>query len=113
MSDIELLLRKIVAEEVDQAIRARLPEYIRAIGIKDVDEDDPELVGAEEVASLLGYDVSTPKNIRKSTKRVYTLASRNLIPSVRVSPRCVRFNLAKVKEVLDRGGLAEPYSRSA
>lgn len=113
MSELEGLIRKLAAEEAERIVSEMLPEYIRAVGIKDVAEENPELVDAEEVARILGYDVSTPDNIRKSTKKVYTLASQNLIPSVRLSSRRVRFDPVKVKEVMDKGGLAEPYSRSA
>lgn len=103
MSELEGLIRKLAAEEAERIVGEMLPEYIRAVGIKSVDEENPELVDAEEVARIIG----------KTPKQVYTLARRNLIPSVRLSPRCVRFDPVKVKEVMDKGGLAEPYSRSA
>ena len=56
-----------------------------------------ELVDVTEVAKLLGEDVSTDRARRRAAQKVYDLARRGLIPSVRVSPRRLRFDLAAVK----------------
>lgn len=109
MSQLEEAIQKIVDERVERAIEAKLPEIIRALGIKPAEESSGELVEAEEVAMLLGHDVSTPKGLSRGRKHVYNLARQNLIPSVRLSPRCIRFDLAKVKQVLNKGGNAEAY----
>jgi hypothetical protein len=113
MSELESAIQRMVDECIDRALEAKLPEFIRALGLKEADDEDLELGDAEDVARILGYDLSSPENIRTSTKKVYALASQNRIPSVRISPKRLRFNLAKVKKVLDKGGNAEPYSRSA
>lgn len=97
------LIRETVAEEVEP-IRHLL---LRPAGEQPIDVE--ELVDAEEVARLLGEDLSTPARKRAALNRVYELARRKLIPSVRISPRRVRFNPAAVKKALAQGGLAEPY----
>jgi hypothetical protein len=111
MSDLELALEALIEKTVEQKLAERLPEIIRALGIREAQPETEELVGALEVARLLGRDVSTPENIRRAKKHVYNLARQNLIPSVRVSPRCLKFDLSRVKAELARGGNAEPYSR--
>lgn len=111
---VETLLAEIEAI-VDRKVEEKLPEMIRALGIAEAVPDDEytELVSAVEVAKLLGRDVSTPENVLRAKQHVYNLARQNLIPSVRVSPRCLRFDLDKVKQVLARGGSAQPHSKAA
>lgn len=111
MGELEQAIRKFIVEEVHRALEAKLLDYMRTLGLEEVVDEPPNLVGAEEVARILGYDTSTPEKTRQSVNKVYSLASRNLLPSVRISPRRVRFNPVKVREVLEKGGNADPYSR--
>jgi hypothetical protein len=100
---------------VERKIEEKFPEIIRAIGISDTSpaESETELVGAVEVARLLGRDITTPEKVLQAKKHVYNLARKKLIPSVRVSPRCVKFDLNAVRRVIAQGGNAEPYSKAA
>ena len=86
------LVRETVAEEL---------EPLRDVLLRPAGETSPslvsELVDVTEVARLLGEDVSSDKARRRAAQKVYDLARRNLIPSVRVSPRRVRFDLAAVR----------------
>jgi hypothetical protein len=93
-------VKMLVAEEVERALEEQLPAIIRALGIKEAEPANDGLVDAVEVARFLGCDLSSPENILKAKKRVYHLARINSIPSVRVSERNLRFDLAKVKEAL-------------
>jgi hypothetical protein len=89
------LVRETVAEEL---------EPLRDVLLRPAGDDSPppvsELVDVTEVARLLGEDVSNEKARRRAAQKVYDLARRNLIPSVRVSPRRVRFDLAAVRRSL-------------
>lgn len=89
------LVRETVAEEL---------EPLRDVLLRPAGDASPpsvsELVDVTEVARLLGEDVSTDKARRRAAQKVYDLARRNLIPSVRVSPRRVRFDLAAVRRSL-------------
>jgi hypothetical protein len=64
------------------------------------------LVDALVVAELMGYDLSTPKKKDAAKQKVYYLASRGDLPSVRISKRRIRFDLEKVKEKLALGGVS-------
>ncbi len=89
------LVRETVAEELEPLRDALL----RPAG----DDSAPpvsELVDVTEVARLLGEDVSDERARRRAAQKVYDLARRNLIPSVRVSPRRVRFDLPAVRRSL-------------
>lgn len=100
------LVRETVAEEL---------EPIRELLIRPAGEPVPEvsqLVDALEVAKLMGQDLSTKKKRRAAAQKVYDLARRGLIPSVRVSPRRVRFDLAAVKRQFAEGGAATPKPNS-
>ena len=89
------LVREMVAEEL---------EPLRDLLLRPAGETSPplvsELVDVTEVARLLGEDVATDRARRRAAQKVYDLARRNLIPSVRVSPRRLRFDLAAVKRTL-------------
>lgn len=89
------LVRETVAEEL---------EPLRDVLLRPAGETSPpsvsELVDAAEVARLLGEDLSTEKARRRAVQKVYDLARRELIPSVRVSPRRVRFDLPAVRRAL-------------
>lgn len=98
--NLEEALQETIRKEVNRQIEEKLPEIIRALGIKEAEPEDDGLVDAVEVARYLKYDLSSPGNILKAKKRVYYLARINSIPSVRVSERNLRFDLAKVKEAL-------------
>lgn len=100
MSDLEKEINRIVDERVEKALEEKLPAIIRALGIKEAEPEPDGLVDAVEVARFLGRDLSSPESIRKAKKHVYHLAAQNLIPSVRISERNLRFDLAKVKEAL-------------
>lgn len=113
---LEKLVSELLSEIdsiVDKKVEEKLPEMIRALGLHEAQPESDQLVGVIEVARLLGRDVSSPDNIQRAKKHVYNLARKNLIPSVRVSPRCVKFDLAKVRAELAKGGNAEPYTRPA
>jgi NAD(P)-dependent dehydrogenase (short-subunit alcohol dehydrogenase family) len=109
---VETLLAEIDAI-VDRKVEEKLPEMVRALGLREAEAETEKLSDALDVAKLLGCDVSSPEKVRAAKKRVYNLAGKDLIPSVRISPRCVKFDLAKVRKVIASGGKAEPYSRAA
>lgn len=100
MSELEEAVKAIVRKEVERALEEKLPEIIRALGISEVEPQSDGLVGVLEVAKLLGRDLSSPENIVKAKKHVYNLARLKRIPSIRISQRNVKFDLAKVKEAL-------------
>ena len=100
MSDLEITIRKIIDEEVERKLEEKLPEIIRALGIREAEPEPEGYVDALAVARLLGRDLSSPEKIRKAKKHVYHLAAQNLIPSVRITERNIKFDLAKVKEAL-------------
>lgn len=91
--------RQLVRETVAEELEPLRDVLLRPAG----DSAQPsvsELVDVTEVAKLLGEDTSTDKARRRAAQKVYDLARRNLIPSVRLSPRRVRFDLAAVKRSL-------------
>ena len=100
MNELQKEIERIIDQRVEKALEEKLPEIIRALGIREAEPEHNGLVDALEVARFLGRDLSSPENIRKAKKHVYHLAAQNLIPSVRISERNVRFDLAKVKEAL-------------
>jgi hypothetical protein len=98
------LIRETVLEEL---------EPFRDLLVHPAADDTPavaELVDAAEIARLMGEDLSTERKKKAACQRVYDLARKGLIPSVRVSPRRVRFDPAAVKRAFAQGGLAKPYS---
>jgi hypothetical protein len=97
---VDEIIKEQVRQEVDRALEEKLPEIIRALGIREAEPAHDGYVDALEVARFLGKDLSTPKNIVKAKKHVYHLAAQKLIPSVRLSERNIRFDLVKVKEAL-------------
>ena len=116
MTPIENIVTNLLTEIdriVDQKVEEKLPEMIRALGIHEASPEPNDLIDAVEVAKMLGRDVSTPENISRAKQHVYNLARRKLIPSIRLSPRCLRFNRAEVKKVIDQGGLGVPFTQAA
>lgn len=106
MSAIESIVTNLLAEIdriVDRKVEEKLPEMFRAVGFPKTNEVE-NLVGVLEVARLLGRNLSTPESVRSAKQFVYGLARRRLFPSVRISHRCLKFDLAKVREVIERGG---------
>lgn len=101
MSKIEDELQRLIDESVERAIAERMPAIIRAARIREVESQSDGYVDALEIAKLLGRDLSSRENVLKAKKHVYNLARKNLIPSVRISERNVKFDLAKVKEALE------------
>jgi hypothetical protein len=100
---IDETIQKLVDEKVDRALEEKLPAIIRALGIKEAAAPETSgYVDALEVAKLLGRDLSSPENILKAKKHVYNLARKNLIPSIRVGERNLTFDLAKVREALNK-----------
>lgn len=90
-----------VNERVEAALEEKLPEIIRALGIHEAEEETGEEYGdVLAVARLLGRDLSSPEKVRAAKKHVYNLARKGAIPSVRVTERCVRFDLDKVRKSL-------------
>lgn len=100
MNELESAIQKMVDERVEKALEEKLPEIIRALGIKEAEPESDGLVDAAEVARFLGRDLSSPEKVLNAKKHVYHLARINRIPSVRISERNLRFDLAKVKEAL-------------
>jgi hypothetical protein len=104
MSALERLVSDLLSEIdsiVDKKVEEKLPEIIRALGIREAEPESEGYVDALEIAKLLGRDLSSPENILKAKKHVYNLARKRLIPSVRISERSVKFDLAKVRETLE------------
>ena len=99
---LEEALQNEIRKEVNRQIEEKLPEIIRALGIKEAEPEAPTSVyiDAVEVARLLGRDLSSPENIRKAKKHVYHLAAQNLIPCVRLSERNIKFERAKVLQAI-------------
>lgn len=103
---------EIPRESIEQIARdvfeQMMPEMIRALGLREAEpSESEELIDAVEVARILGRDLSSPKKVLAAKKHVYNLARQNLIPSVRLSERCVRFDPVQVKKVLAEGGNAK------
>lgn len=109
MTAIENIVTNLLTEIdriVDQKVEEKLPEMIRALGIREANPEEEDLIDAVEVAKMLGRDVSTKHNILCARKHVYNLAQQKLIPSVRLSQRCLRFDRSAIRKVIDAGGLA-------
>ena len=116
MTPIENIVTNLLSEIdriVDQKVEQKLPEMICALGIQEASPEPNDLIDAVQVAKMLGRDVSTPENTSRAKQHVYNLARRKLIPSIRLSPRCLRFNRAEVKKVIDQGGLSVPFTQAA
>jgi len=108
MTAIESIVTNLMTEIdriVGQKVEEKLPEMIRALGIREGTPQE-DLVDAVAVAKMLGRDVSTKHDISCARKHVYNLAQQKLIPSVRLSRRCLRFDRAAIRKVIDAGGLA-------
>jgi hypothetical protein len=95
------LLRQMLVEELEP-VRHLL---IRAAPEPSAPEAE-QLVDAEAVAHYLGYDTSTPTAARAARQRIYHLARTRQIPSVRVSPRKLQFDMVAVKRQLLKGSEA-------
>lgn len=106
---------KLVDQKVEEKLEQRIPEMFRAVGIRKADtvEPDEQLIDALEVARRLGFNVSTETAILLSKQRVYTLARQRLIPSIRLSPRRIRFSPAAIERVIKEGGLAAAFTQAA
>jgi predicted DNA-binding transcriptional regulator AlpA len=110
MTTIEAIVTNLLTEIdriVDQKVETKLPEMIRALGLRETNPEEEDLIDAVEVAKMLGRDVSTKHSILCARKHVYNLAQQKLIPSVRLSPRRVMFNRVAIRKVIDAGGLAK------
>jgi hypothetical protein len=97
----------VVQAMIEEKVEEIFPASERSNGSNDIALTD--LVDALEIAKLLGRDVSTSEKVRAAKLYVYNLARQNLIPSVRISPRRIMFNLTEVRRVIASGGNAEPY----
>ena len=107
-------LERLIDQKVESKLEKRIPDMVRAVGIRDADTlEHEELMDASEVAKRLGFDMSNENAILLSKQRVYTLARQRLIPSVRLSPRRVRFSRAAVEQVIKDGGLAAASTKAA
>jgi hypothetical protein len=106
MSALEKLVSELLNEIdsiVDQKVEAKLPEMIRALGLRPAPEEGREadhFVDAIEIAKLLGRDVSTPEAIRSARKHVYNLANLGRIPCSRPTPRRMLFDPNAVRKAL-------------
>ncbi len=101
--------RQVVREPVAAELEPLRDLLLRPVG----DERAPdvrELADATEIARLMGEDIATEKRKRAACQKVYDLARKGLIPSVRVSPRRGRFDPAAVKRAFANGGRAQPYT---
>ncbi|MDX6577865.1 MAG: hypothetical protein QOE96_3818 [Blastocatellia bacterium] len=90
------------AGKLDELFKEKLADLVTTIeaGTDSVNEDT--LVDALEIARLLGLDMSTEKEIARAKNYVYNLARRQAIPSVKVSHKCIRFDLTRVKAKLEK-----------
>jgi hypothetical protein len=102
MSQLEEAIQKMVADQVEKALEEKLPAIIRALGVSEVESHHDDYGDALAVARLLGRDTSTPEKVLKARKHVYNLARKNLIPSIRISERNLKFDLAKVRQTLNQ-----------
>lgn len=110
MTTIEAIVTNLLTEIdriVDQKVETKLPEMIRALGLRETNPEEEDLIDAVEVAKMLGRDVSTKHSILCARKHVYNLAQQKLIPAVRLSPRRLMFNRVAIRKVIDAGGLAK------
>jgi hypothetical protein len=103
--DFKERFRKLVRETVAEELEPLREMLLRPAG--EAPQEVSELVDVSEVARLIGFDLSTEKKRRAAAQKVYDLARRQLIPSVRVSPRRVRFDLPAVKRALADDARAE------
>jgi hypothetical protein len=107
---LELMVRRIVREEMSDAFDGKLDEILEQkladlVTTTEADTDtvnEEKLVDALEIARLLGLDMSTEKEIARAKNYVYNLARRQAIPSVKVSHKCIRFDLTRVKAKLEK-----------
>jgi hypothetical protein len=89
-----------VNRTTNEQIENKLPKPSRSIG--EPTNPPAKLVDALEIARLLGYDTSTAQSIARARTYVYSLVQRNAIPFIKVSRKCLRFDVAKVREWLQR-----------
>jgi hypothetical protein len=89
-----------VNRTTNEQIENKLPKPIRSIG--EPTNPPAKLVDALEIARLLGCDTSTAQSSARARTYVYTLVRRNAIPFIKVSRKCLRFDVAKVREWLQR-----------
>ena len=102
MSALEQELERKIDERVEKALEEKLPLIIRALGIREAEPESAGQYGdALDVAKMLGRDLSTKESINKAKKHVYDLARKKLIPSIRISERNLKFDLAKVRQAID------------
>ena len=87
-----------VDRTTNEQIENKSPEPIRAI--TDPTNPPAKLVDALELARLFGYDTSNAQGIARARQYVYGLVQRNAIPFIKVSHKCLRFDVAKVREWL-------------
>lgn len=107
---IEAIVKDLLLEIdriVDKKVEEKLPEMVRALGIREAEPQTESLVDAVEIAKILGRDVSTPESVRRARKHVYNLARINSIPSVRTSPRRIMFDAQAVKRKLAQSSDAQ------
>lgn len=90
------LVRETVAEEL---------EPIRDVLLRPAGDASPppdtELIDAVKVAEIIGEDISTERARKRASQKVYDMARRGIIPSVRLSARRIRFDLVAVRRWLD------------
>jgi hypothetical protein len=96
---IEQKVREIVREELEP-----IRHLLLNAGVEPDTPEPDELVGADEVAVMLGEDVSTDAAKRTALQRVYYLARADSLPCVRLSARRVRFDPRAVKRWIAGGG---------
>ncbi len=112
--DLSDSMRSFVEHIVSQQVEhLSSPPNWRATTEQDTDLTEcAELIDALEAAKLLGFDVSTKRKARAAKQHIYNLVRKNAIPSVRLTPRRIRFNRNQILRVIANGGNAKPYRRS-
>lgn len=108
MTTLEKIVGDLLSEIdriVDLKVEEKLPEMIRALGIRAAPEEaaiPSHLVDAVEIAdTILGRDISTPEAIRAARKHVYNLANIGRIPYTRPTPRRMMFDPVAVRKALN------------
>jgi cytochrome P450 len=94
-AQLRRIVRQLVAEEL---------EPFKGLLLKrtgDATQDFAQLVDAVTIAQdVFGFDISTDAAKESARQKVYYLAKRKEIPSVRISQRRIRFDLAAVRKCL-------------
>ena len=104
MSALEAIVSSLLTEidrVIDRKLDEKLPELLSARdSTRNTARQPEELVDALAVARFLGRDISTSRRAQLAKQHVYDLARRRVIPSIRITPKRLRFDLEHVREVV-------------